>query len=124
MARFLDGNSGNVLWTTGILAAIVSPRATRSCLATVINGARSRVTWPLLTPTAPFLLPRPDNAATSAWCATRFTWTHARAIRGLVMILWTPLCTYPCTPLASEPDTPFSSPPIRVKPFCDSSAAA
>ena len=39
----------------GILSAIVSPRATRSCLATAISGARSRVTWPLRTPTAPLL---------------------------------------------------------------------
>ena len=124
LTRFLDGNSATVAWTMGILPAIVSPRATRSCLATASSGAMSRVTWPLLTPMAPFLPPLPDRTATSCWLATRFTCVHAFAIRGPVMILWMVLCTNPCTPLASEPETPFSNEPIRVKPFCDSSAAA
>ena len=54
----------------------------------------------------------------------RFTCVHAAAIRGPVMILWIRLCTNPWTPLASEPEKLSSSPPIRVRPFCDSSAAA
>ena len=83
----------------------------------------SWVTWPLLTPTAPFGPPRPDSAATSAWCATQFTCAHAAAIRGPVMTLWMPLCTNPCTPLASDPEKLCSSPATRGRPFYDSSAA-
>ena len=81
------------------------------------------MTWPFLTPTAPLLPPLPDRTATSCWLATRFTCTHAFAIRGPVMILWMLLCTNPCTPLASDPDTPRSSALIRVRPFAVSSAA-
>jgi hypothetical protein len=81
------------------------------------------VTWPLRTPTAPFLAPLPDSTATSARLATRFTCTHAFAIRRPVMILWMLLGTNPATPLASGPDTPRSPALIVPRPALRASHA-
>ncbi len=53
-----------------------------------MNGARSMVTWPLLTLIAPFC---PDRACTRVWWATLLTWIQVFANRSLVTILCTVL---------------------------------
>ena len=91
-------NSASVGLTGGMLLASENPFATRSCLATAMNGPRLSTIWPLLVLMAP--LPCPESTLTTAWCATVLTCTQAVAAAGLDTTECTVLCMKPVTELA------------------------
>src|SRR5580700_4280696 len=65
----------------GRLFTSVNPRALKSCLTMAMNGARSMVTWPLLTAIAPLVFP--ERASTSCSWATVLTCSHTWADRAM-----------------------------------------
>ena len=120
--RSFAWNSATVGLTGGMLLASENPCATRSCLATAMNGPRLSTIWPLLVLTAP--LPCPDSTLTTAWCATVLTCTQTLAMAWLVTTVCTVLWMKPVTALAICGPNVVSSELIRVSPLLFSCATA
>ena len=105
-----------------MLLASENPCATRSCLATAMNGPRLSTIWPLLVLTAP--LPCPESTLTTAWWATVLTCTQTLAMAWLVTTVCTVLWMKPVTALAICGPNVVSSELIRVSPLLFSCAEA
>src|SRR5215469_298866 len=120
--RYLEGNSGKVGLTWGILLTTVRPLAARSFFAWSMNGPRFSAAWPLTTVIAD---PRcPDSTVTIWVCNDRLAWVHSRAALGLATNLPIWLWMNPFTPLAIDPEVASSRFPARVAPCLSSAAAA